>query len=229
MCFLGKAHDTDSTKKVNPNILISGKVKDLKTGANVPNALIIQKGVGGRFLNPDGTFKIWIKKQDTLLISAMGYHLKKFCFKDSSGTKFNLDVKISKLNRELAAAIIMPKRKLSEVHKDLEELRLELPARPTGIDAVSSPITAIYEKFSKLAKSKAQVAEWEHQDHKEDLLKELFKLYVDQDVINLSPDEFDRFIIFCNVSDEFLRKASEYELITFFQVRYKEYLALKND
>lgn len=214
-------------KTITPTVLVTGKVTELKTGAIIPSTLIIQKGVGGTFLKPDGTFKITIKITDTLLVSSLGYGVQKFCFKDSTGSSHHINVRLSKLQRDLETAVIMPKRALSEIHKDFDELRLELPKRPTGVDAISSPITALYEKFSKMAKSKALVATMEHRDQKHDLLKELFKIYVDADVINLSPDEFENFIYFTNVSDNFLRSASEYELITFFQSRYKEYVALK--
>lgn len=224
---LGMTQTSDSTKTKSSNLTISGTVKEKSTGANIPSALVIQKGVGGKFLNYDGSFQITIGRNDTLLISAMGYGVQKFCFKDSSLAKYSIHVRLSPLSRNLATAVIMPKRKLKEVHKDLEDLRLELPEKLEGLDVASSPITALYQTFSKLERSKRIVAELEHEDRKEALLKEIFKIYVDADIINLSPDEFEQFIAFSNVSDNFLRNATEYELITFFQSRYQEYLALK--
>jgi len=222
------ADTISQTKAKVPTIIkVKGTVVEKRSGGVIPNTLIIQKGIGGRFVKPNGTFEIKIRKTDTLLISALGYNVQRFCFKDSLAKTFTINIKLEKLQRELAEAVVMPKRVLSEIHEDFDQLRLKLPSRPQGFEAISSPITALYETFSKMAKSKRVVARLEYQDQKNDLLKELFQIYVDADVINLSPDEFQNFIYFCNVTDNFLKYASEYQLITFFQSRYKEFVALK--
>jgi hypothetical protein len=75
----------------------------------------------------------------------------------------------------------------------------------SGINAVQSPITFLYQQFSRKEQSKRQVAYMENEDRKRELLKELFRLYVDYDIISLSDEQFDDFITYLNVSDEFLK------------------------
>lgn len=220
---------TDTTKKAeSQKTLAIGEVVDKDSRASLLNAIVIKKGWGGKFLNPDGSFQIYLEQGDTLVISCMGYLPYEF-YADSikSDTTFLGTIKMDKAFNELAQHTVFPKRKISEIHDDLEKTRLELPDRPTGIDALQSPLTALYMRFSKMEKSKAIVARMEYEDRKNALLKELFRVYVDAEIINLSPDEFENFIDFANVSDHFLRTASEYELISFFQLRYQEYVALK--
>jgi uncharacterized protein YecA (UPF0149 family) len=59
---------------------------------------------------------------------------------------------------------------------------------------------------------------------RKELLKELFVKYVSADIIDLDEKEFDDFIDFCNVSDEFLQKASQYEFIEYVKQKYQLYV-----
>lgn len=231
---LGSGAQTDTLVKdslVVKNVrkaLVMGEVIDRDSRAALLNAIVIKKGWGGKFLNSDGSFQIYMKEGDTLVISCMGYVPFEF-YADtlSQDTIWLAQIKMDKSYSELAEHTVFPKRKISEIHDDLEKTRLELPDRPTGVNALQSPLTALYTRFSRMERSKAIVARMEYEDRKNALLKELFRVYVDAEIINLSPDEFENFIDFANVSDHFLRTASEYELISFFQLRYNEYIALK--
>jgi hypothetical protein len=52
-------------------------------------------------------------------------------------------------------------------------------------------------------------------------------LYVANDIINLTEDEFDEFISFLNINEEFLKTATEMELITFIQDKYEHFIGVK--
>jgi hypothetical protein len=54
-------------------------------------------------------------------------------------------------------------------------------------------------------------------------LKELFHLYVDYDIIDLTNEEFDAFIDFMHVSDEFIRQSSQYEFLIFVKEEFQHY------
>ena len=55
------------------------------------------------------------------------------------------------------------------------------------------------------------------------MLKELFRIYVDFKIIDLSNEEFDDFISYLNVSDEFLINSSQYEFLIFVKDRFIDY------
>ncbi len=97
----------------------------------------------------------------------------------------------------------------------------------TGIDAFASPITFLYQSFSKRERAKRDIAQKKNEDNKRKLLKELFRKYVDFDIMNLSEDQFDNFIDFINVDDNFLKNSTQYDFILFVKRKFEMYKALK--
>ena len=94
----------------------------------------------------------------------------------------------------------------------------------TGIEVLNSPITALYQAFSKKEQSKRKVAEMEFQDDQRAVVKELLRIYVAYDVVKLDEEDFDEFIYFLNVNPDFLRTASEFELIDFIKGKYEHFM-----
>ncbi len=55
----------------------------------------------------------------------------------------------------------------------------------------------------------------------ETFLKELFVKYIQYEIIDLEYEQFDNFIDFCNISDELLKKMSQYDFIMYIKERYR--------
>ena len=55
------------------------------------------------------------------------------------------------------------------------------------------------------------------------MLKELFHRYVAWEVIDLQDEEFDRFVDFCNVSEEFMKTSTQYDFIEYIKGKYFVY------
>ncbi|MCC7502913.1 MAG: hypothetical protein IT229_10315, partial [Flavobacteriales bacterium] len=98
--------------------------------------------------------------------------------------------------------------------------------RVSSVDAFQSPITFLYQEFSKRERSKRLVAELRNEDRKRDLLKELLHKYVEYDIINLSNESFDDFIDFCAVPDPVIKGLSQYEFLLYVQKKYELYTSL---
>jgi len=94
----------------------------------------------------------------------------------------------------------------------------------TGIEVLQSPITALYQAFSRKEQNKRWIAEQQYKDDQRKVVKELLRLYISYDIINLSEEDFDDFIAFLNVSDSFLKTATEMELITFIKDKFEHFL-----
>jgi hypothetical protein len=92
-----------------------------------------------------------------------------------------------------------------------------------GLNALASPITFLYQQFSKREESKRELARLQNEDKKRELLKDLFHHYVDYDIIQLTNDQFDEFIDFLNVSDEFMKTSSQYDFLIFVRDRFKDF------
>jgi hypothetical protein len=134
-----------------------------------------------------------------------------------------------RLQVNLKPVEIFTKRDLDEIEREIQTLGFdESDYMLDGIDAISSPITALYLAFSKRERSKRLVAEMRNNDKRRSLLKELFRKYVDYEIIDLENEEFDRFIDFCRVSDDFLKSSTQYDFIMYVKKRFEVFRMLEN-
>lgn len=187
--------------------------------------MIINKRTNhGYFANPEGKFSMSVLPSDTIIFSAIGFKVRNVCFKDSLGkVGGGYDIALSKLYFELKEVSVFADRSLNEIQNDIDKLGVDRSYSTSGANAFESPITALYERFSKFEKSKRKVAEWENEDLKRDVLKDLFHLYVKNDVIDLKDEEFDAFIKYLNMSDEFIKNATQFELVMAIKGKYESF------
>ena len=213
---------------LNPRIKIKGKVTDGQ-GHTKPDILVINDRIGaGTFGNPNGTFTVYAHKMDTLLVGAFGYLSEKVCFADSTiRDSYYVEVQLRPLALEIGAAEVFAPRDLDDIQKDISTLGFnESDYRTSGVDAFYSPITFLYEQFSRRERGRRMAIQLENNDRLRALLKELFAKYIDYDIIDLDPEEFDAFIDYLNVSDVFLKSSSQYDFIMYVKVRYQDYRVL---
>ncbi len=205
---------------------ISGNVFDSENkGLPLTRLMIINKRTNnGVFADAEGKFTLSINSTDTIIFSAIGFKVRSICFKDSlANGHSNFGIALQKLQFELNEISVFANRSLNEIQNDIDKLGVRKSYSLEGVDAISSPITALYERFSKFEKSKRKVAEWENEDLKRDILKELFRLYVKNDVIDLKDEEFDSFIKYLNLSDEFIQNATQFELVMAIKGKYESW------
>lgn len=207
-------------------VVVTGKVYD-KENSKLPltRLMIINKRTNnGSFASSDGKFSLTIFPTDTIIFSAIGFKVRTICFKDSLKKGIsNFEIALSKLYFELSEVNVFANRSLSEIQKDIDKLGVDKSYSTSGVNAFESPITALYERFSKFEKSKRKVADWENEDLKRDVLKDLFRLYVKHDVIDLKKEEFDAFIKYLNLNDEFIKNATQFELIMAIKGKYESF------
>ena len=131
--------------------------------------------------------------------------------------------------QEYETVEVYPIKSLEEIKKEREELSKRETRTVTGVSVLQSPITALYERFSKKAQSKRIVAEMEHQDNINSILKELLRVYVSYDVVYLEEEQFEAFVYFLNIDEHFLKTASEYELVTYIKDKLEHYKTLNKE
>lgn len=227
MVLLSSAsHAQDSTL-----ITITGTVKDVKDPNAWMNLMVVNTSTGqGTFGDGNGRFLIAIHKSDTILIGCMGYATKKLCFNDSVfKPRYDITVFMLPLQQTLPEVEVFPQRELDAIYRDIEKLGYDKrDYTMTGVNVFASPITALYMAYSKRERSRREVARLENEDRRRDLLKELLRKYVDADIIQLTNQEFDHFIDYCDVSDRFMQTSSQYEFIVFVKNKFKQY-SIQND
>ena len=222
--------------KVKPNyndslITIIGKVIDSSKFVSFYNVMIVNKTAGkGIFGSYDGTFKITVKKSDLIGFSVTGYKTQYMSFKNKAYKK-EYDIKVYlELNSFIAKEVeVTPYKTLEELQKERASIAKREVPTVTAANAFESPITALYVAFSKREKTKRLIAEMEYEDQKRNVVKEILRLYVHHDIIDLEDEEFDSFIIFLNLNDRFLKTAKDYDLITYIKYKYEHYSKINTE
>ena len=182
----------------------------------------------GNFANTDGSFTVRAQRNDTLLIGAGGYVTRTVPLGEFTDVDHgHLQITLRPWSIDLQPVAVLPERTLQQIQEDIAKLGYnEKDYRETGINAFESPITFLYESFSRRERSKRLVAQLENEDKKRELLKELLQEYVDYGIINLSDQSFDDFIDFCNVPEEVLKGLSQYDFLVYVKKKYQLYTSL---
>jgi hypothetical protein len=221
--FAQKANYADSL------VTIHGQVTDTNFSVGFYNLVVMNKTVGkGIFGDYDGSFSITVKQKDLVGVSVVGYQTIYFSFRDSVyKPTYDIELFIQSLEFQGPEVEVKPLKTLEE----LQEERASIAKRETPVvtvtNAIQSPITALYVAFSKREKTKRKVAEMEYEDQQKEIVKEILRIYVHADIIDLSTSDFEEFVVFLNLNTEFLKVATDYELITYIQEKYEHFAKIK--
>lgn len=206
-------------------IVVNGKIRQ-ENNQPISNVIIInQRSKTGSFGKSDGSYSVKCLKTDTLTITSLGYYSRNLCFKDSVfKVEYFPTTFLEERTQTLAAVEIFAPKDLEQIQEEIKSLGFnEDDFMISGLNALASPITFLYQQFSKREASKRELARLENEDKKRELLKELFHHYVDYDIIQLSNDQFDEFIDYLNVSDEFMKSSSQYDFLIYVRDRFKDF------
>jgi len=210
-------------------VVIKGKVYSADKDRAYYDLMIVNKRTHyGIFGNADGSFTVKARRADTLMFGALGLKTENFSVSDTiKQDTVVIAIKLDPLIVALRVVEVLPERTLKEIQKEIDKLGYdERDYRISGVNALQSPITFLYESFSKRERSKRVVASLINEERKRDLLKELLHQYVEYDIINLSDESFDAFIDFVNVPEATLKSLSQYEFLMFIKRRYELYSRL---
>ena len=197
--------------------LVTGRVVDTLNNQQFYNLMIVNKSTGrGVFGLPDGTFNVYANQGDSIVLSVKNYisicQMKK---------NYILTNKINTLKE----VIIKPLKSIQQIKEERLNLSMRETKTTSGVDAFNSPVTFLYERFSQKAQAKQKVAKMKHEDNKKKVLRELLQIYVVYEIIELSDEDFDHFIAFLNISEDFLKTSSDLELIIFMKDKLEHFKA----
>lgn len=224
--LLGSALLVGAIASAQQEIIVKGKVSG-GDGEHVFYDLMIvnRRTRTGSFGNVDGSFMVRALPNDTLLIGAGGYVTRTLPLEEYPATELaDLRIVLKPWHIELQPVAILPERTLRQIQSDIDKLGYDpKDYRETGINAFESPITFLYQSFSKRERSKREVAQLRNADNMRELLKDLLHLYVEYDIIKLSDESFDDFIDFCNVPEATLKDLTQYEFLVYVKKKYELY------
>lgn len=209
-------------------VLFKGKVHDTLRQQSFYNMMIVNRTTGkGVYGQPNGHFSVYVSNGDSITISVKGYDLINVRIKADQDCRFIRNFIIIGKPFEFEDVVVRPIKSLEQIREEREALVMVETRTVTGLETIQSPITALYQAFSKTERNKRKIEEWKFQDSKREILKELLRTYVAYDVVNLTEEEFDDFIYFLNMDPDFLRTASEWELIEFIKGKYEHFMYLR--
>jgi hypothetical protein len=219
---------TISAQKPCEQVLFYGEVKDTLNYQSFYNMMVVNLTKGkGVFGQPNGKFSIYVSPNDSVSISVKGYYLIKTKVVADENCQYKGSFIITKMPVEMEEVVIRPLKTLEQIKEERSNLAMRETRKVTGFEALQSPITALYETFSKKAKNQQWIAEQEYKDDQKRIVRELLRLYVSYDIIKLSEAQFDEFILFLNIDNTFLKTSTEMELITFIQDKFEHFMSMQ--
>ncbi len=209
-------------------VFVSGRVVDTMNRDMFYNLMVINKTTGrGVFGQPNGYFSVYVNAKDKIALSIKGYPVYEFIAAADSDCQNHILAYIERIPQEIEQVIVRPLKSLEQIKEERQALTLRETRQVTGIYVLQSPITALYQAFSKKEQNKRWISEQQYKDDQRRVVKELLRLYVAFDIIDLPEATFDDFITFLNIDDNFIKTASEMELVLFIKDKYDHFKALQ--
>lgn len=209
-------------------VFVSGKVMDTMNMDMFYNLMVINKTSGrGVFGQPDGHFSVYVRPGDKIALSTKGYPVYEFIATADGDCQNHILAYIERIPQEIEQVVVRPLKSLEQIKEERQALSQRETRTVTGINVMESPITALYQAFSKKEQNKAWIAEQQYKDDQRRIVKELLRLYVAFEIIDLPETTFDDFITFLNIDENFIKTASEMELVLFIKDKYDHFKSLR--
>lgn len=207
---------------------IVGKVLDPETLRGVDRASVQNQATKHIVkTNKNGLFSILVGQGDSLIVTSLTH--------GRNGIEWDgLTEEPIIYSRKLLKAVELPEvviktKKDEQLEREIREI-LEEPQRSLklsgerALEIVRSPISLLYEAFSRRAKSDRKVLVLMQQDHRRKLAQYRLSMIAGR-ATNYRGEALERFMYFCNFKEDFLLTSTEYELtheILDAQKEYKE-------
>lgn len=193
---------------------VLGKVIDGRNQQGVPNLVVTNPHTKqSTKTNDAGTFFLWASAGDSLIMTSLNYGRVGIKW-DGQSREPILQAKQQAIALE---EVTITSKRPEQLDKEIEEFLAEPEAKKnmTGARAWElreSPISLLYEMFSKEGKSRRRLAVTIQKDRKTDYANMRFNPQLVARITNLKGLEIDTFMKFCSFSEDFILQASDYEL-----------------
>jgi len=216
-------------------IKISGSVIDKATKAPVPYVHIYTKtSKQGTTTDERGHFAIIIDRADTLIFSSVGFDKYSLRLKDDDARSvYHVIIEMDSKTYELEPVIVNSYMSFDEFKKEIldlnmptlkDEFSLNIPPGytlpPEGGDGsmlnpsvkMKGPMTALYDAFSKEGKEKRKLEVYRREKRNQLIVESKYNLDVVKNVTQLKEDDAKRFMEWCKFEDDYILKATDYDL-----------------
>ena len=210
---------------------VIGRVLDQSTGKGVEFASITnQQTKQLTRTNEEGRFLVWASAGDSIIVSSLSH--------GRMGIKWDgINKNPLLLMKQQAIAlqeVSIISKKPSTVRKEIQQYLNEPKAslKMTGAEALDyaaggSVISMLYEMFSKQGKSRRKLAVLLQEERRDKLINFRFNPQMVAQITKLKWYEVESFMYYCSFTDDFVLRATDYELTHQILKCLDEYKALK--
>jgi hypothetical protein len=222
--------------------LLKGQVVSSRTGGAVPFAHIINLSLKtGTYSDTLGYFRIWVRKNDILKITAVGYYDRNYFVKDWAGN-IHLYVKITLIVRTYLLSKVDIKEKLTKeiieykiVHGDFKKDKIDIIKN--NIVARGNTVDELKILYQSTRTGKIPLNFKSHADIQNVKLKALEERYLAEErieksarlITGLTGNELNKFILFCHIPVQFVKNLTDYELMVVLKRYFERYRKLRED
>lgn len=227
----------------NQPIELTGTIIDAETREPVPYVHVVNKNFGkGTVSNTEGRFYMMMEKTDTVLFSAIGFETYAFTLKDEvTSNKLIITIELNTSTMELQPVNVFAyknehalKKAIIDMDLPIEEdkTRIQLPGFYYGPKkevkpGALQPISLLYNKFSREAKEKNKLAEYQQQESYQKLIKAKYNESVVRNLTRLPEDQVEDFMEFCQLQESWIARSSEYEIAVAVNRCLKDFVQLE--
>ncbi|GIV34097.1 MAG: hypothetical protein KatS3mg031_1632 [Chitinophagales bacterium] len=197
-------------------MLVQGKVVQ-HPPLGFSDLLVVNATTGrGVFGSIDGTFEIYIRPGDEIKVSSRGFKTATVSFRDSVYRPvYRIVVELNQLLIQFDQPVVI---RPQPTYKDIEESRSKIgthryePLVKNYLAALSSPVTALYQLFSKKENEMQQYVALLNQQEYDNAMRNISRYMMDSGLIDLEEEEVDLFLATCPLAPEFVKNGSLYDI-----------------
>ena len=227
---------------------MSGRIISVTDKKPLQSAHIVNlNSVVGTVTNRKGEFKISAVSNDTIFISYVGYQSIKLKITKDLLRGNQLEIAIHEKTIDIDEVTVkahnligvleidaknVPRDEYSRIHIEGLPQAYEI-GRPQSTDyntvagALFNPIDFWYNKFGKKPKELKKLKKLKEGDQLRDIMEEKFSREILMDYMDMSRKELNDLLKDCNYSNNFIRKASDLQVIEAVLECYENYRAIK--
>ena len=215
------------TGNAQQKYLIQGIITEEDSISPIPFAYVINTSTGnGSLCNYDGKFSILASDNDSISFSYLGYlkrtiHVRRIKNLNDS-TKIYLRIILLK-NIFLLKTYDVYDFKIKPYEREYMNRVINRP-RITGINSLESPISALYDAFSRKGKANRKLASLYEQMLIDELVEKKFNPEILRRLTGDETIDFEKFRRYCyNISDQFIIMNDGYDLYAPIMERYRKW------
>lgn len=230
LCFSGKGFAQDKNPDTPKQYYLSGKVLNLADSSAIPGAHILRfSNSNGVVSNDNGQFRLKLTKNDSAMISVVGYKRYVVNLPDSLDKKiYHARIYMVPKTYNLPTVIIEEEGNKGSMDLELPELdgqQIKAEQRYEDGNAgyvIEGPISSIYNAFSEEKQEEKRLKELKlNRQNRKYIANSPYVIYI-QEELGIGKDEIKRFLNYCNFDKDY-KGANYYDIIAKLKNCYRLY------